>query len=216
VEALILSGLVGVGVTVVAGLLLQLWPSRFRWDKPISVQRGQPSGRLLYRVRLGRPPKRKDGLDKPWLYATTRLRRRTKRPGGPIDVSIRARIVIGVGTNAEAVAAIPVLKEWRPVVSRAALATLVPHECELDPLRHFPADIRTKRKDGTLSLHDLLAVERTQLRLYAFAYRPYLGTRIVARETYGLADLRPGSYKSGYFVGAPDGQTPSRDDILDE
>lgn len=213
--ALLVSGVLGVSVAIVAVVLLQLWPSRFRWDTPISVQRGQPSGRLLYRVRLGRPPKRKDGLDRPWLFVVTRLRRRTKRPGGPIDVTIRARVVIGARADAEAVASIPVLKGWRPVISRGVLTTIVPSECERDPLRHFPPHIREKRDDATLSLHDLLSVDDTQLRLYAFAYRPYLGTRIVARETYRLADLRPGSYKAGYFVPAPDDEPPPRADILD-
>jgi hypothetical protein len=54
------------------------------------------------------------------------------------------------------------------------------------------------------------------LRLYAFAYRPNLGTRLLLRANYDISDLSAGSYRRGRFVPAIDGKPPKTSDVLED
>ena len=208
----LVSALIALATAIVAVVVIQIWPSKFGWGKVISVQRGRPSGRLLYRVRVGMPPRRQR-----WRGPAPRTSsRRVRLRRGPIDVNIYARLVIDLRPEVTASAKIPVQKSWRPSIYRGVLTTFVPSHCERDPLRHFPAHIRDKHEDGILSLDDLLSVDGTRLRVYAFGYRPYLGTRLLARAEYEHKDLKAGSYRRGRFVPSVGGEPPEVSDIIDD
>jgi hypothetical protein len=175
VASTILNAGIGVLSGIVAVVLMQVWPARYRWSKEISWTVGDVSGRPIHRVKLGRR--------KRWIW---------KRRGGPIDVTFRARVAVtNIGTStAEKVVAIPVSKDWRPVIGRAVLVHLLPEECDMRNLRHFPPEIHRKRAAGTLGLDDLLGVGDAELRVYVFAYRPRVGTRWMRRQKYTIESIR--------------------------
>jgi hypothetical protein len=168
----------------------------------------------MYAVRFGR---RRD-LGRPESRLGGLLRRRILK--GPIDVTFHARMAIvePEGENEarkEKVVPIPVDKAWRPSVNPGAIIWLLPERCDPELLRTFPNDIRAKREAGALTLEGLLECEGAQLRLYAFCYRRYMGTRFVKYSKYTKDDLRPGSHKKGRFVPAPEGKLPKRKEIPD-
>jgi hypothetical protein len=90
---------------------------------------------------------------------------------------------------------------------------LLPGQCELAQLRPFPAHIQRKHREGRLSLDDLLALENSRLRLYAYCYRRYMGTRFVKYHAYLRDNIKAGSHKKGRFVPAPDGVPPLVPDL---
>lgn len=181
-------------------VLLQVWPPRYRWSKEVSWTVGEESGMAIHQVKLGR-----------------RRRRIWKRRGSPTDVTFRARVAVtGIGekSRAEKIVAIPVDKEWRPVVGQAVLVTLLPEQCDERDLRYFPNDIRSKRANRTLRLEDLLRIENTELRVYVFAYRPRVGTRWMRRGKYTLKSIQPGGFRGMTIDPPEDGKPPVRPDLL--
>ncbi len=168
----------------------------------------------MYAVRFGR----RSDVGRPESRFGGLLRRGIFK--GPMDVTFHARVAIVEQETKdeprkEKVAPIPIDKPWRPSVSPGVIVWLLPERCDLELLRTFPDDIREKREAGTLTLEDLLNHEGGQLRLYAFCYRRYMGTRFVKYSKYTKHDLRPGSHKNGRFVPAPSDKLPKREDIPD-
>lgn len=208
------AAVLGVAAAVAAVILMNLWPSLYRWGAVITLGEGRSSGRHMYAVRFGR----RSDVKRPESRLGGLLRRRIFK--GPIDVTFHARVAIVEedgkgGTRREKVAPIPIDKPWRPSVNPGVIVWLLPERCDLELLRTFPGDIRAKREAGTLRLEDLLNCDGAQLRLYAFCYRRYMGTRFVKYSKYTQHDLRPGSHKKGRFVPAPVGKLPKREDIPD-
>lgn len=190
---------IGVVSAIFAVVLMQAWPPRYRWSKEISWTVDGEYGRATHRVKLGRR--------KRWIW---------KRRGSPIDVTFRARVgVRGIGPSpgTEKIVAIPVDKEWRPVIASAVFVNLLPEQCDARDLRHFPVEIRTKRADGTLDLNDLLRVGNAELRVYVFAYRPRVGTRWMRRQKYTLDAIQPGVFKGLKVLAPGDGKPPVRPDL---
>jgi|GEM_PF-5118774 len=205
------AAVLGVGAAVAAVIIMNLWPSLYRWGAVITMGKGRLSGRHMYAVRFGR----RSDIGRPESRLGGALRRRIFK--GPIDVTFQARVAIveqGEGeVRKEKVVPIPIDKPWRPSVSPGVILWLLPERCDLELLRTFPENIRAKREAGTLTIEDLLEHEGAQLRLYAFCYRRYMGTRFVKYSKYTLHDLRPGSHKKGRFVQAPEDKLPLREDI---
>jgi len=195
VGAALLDLVIGVVSAVLAVVLLQAWPPRYRWSKEISWTVGDETGRAIHRVKLGR------GRRRIW-----------NRRGGPIDVTFRARVAVtSIGTSTgENIVAIPVSKEWRPVIGRAVLVHLLPQDCDVRDLRHFPQEIHRKRADGTLRLDDLLRVGDAELRVYVFAYRRRVGTRWMLRQKYTVEAIQPGVFQGLKVRQARDGQPPAQ------
>ncbi len=194
---------IGVGVVsaIIAVFLLQTWPHGYRWSSEISWTEGDPSGRSIYQVKIGR------------------TRRRLLRPlrRGPMDARFYARVAVtGIGfrPHVEKVVPIPLDKEWRPVVAQAIAITLLPEICNERDLRYFPETIRKTRRDGSLNLADLLAVGDACLRVYAFAYRRRAGTRWMLRGIYTHGSIRPGDFRHGRLSieETSDGRPPRRPD----
>ena len=191
--------MVGFASGIALAVILQSWPSRYTWSDTVGIAVGERDGRRIYQARFGRGQQR---------FKTRRL---------PSDVMFRSRVVVrGLGSvpGTEVVVPIPVDHEWRPSVAQGVLTTLFPEHCDPRDLRSFPGAIREKRAAGTLDLEDLLAVGDAQLRCYAFAYRPYLGTRLMVARRFRPVDLKPGRYVSGRFEPSPDGRPPRRPDPL--
>jgi hypothetical protein len=201
----------GIAAAVVAVILMNLWPSLYRWGKVITVGEGRTSGRRMYAVRFGRW----SDLGRPESRFGRVLHKRILK--GPVDITLHARIAIverdDAGAAREKVAAIPVDEAWRPSVGPGVIVWLLPERCSLDSLRTFPADIRAKRAADTLTIEDLLACEGAQLRLYAFCNRRYMGTRFVRYGKRTLKDIKPGSHKKGRFESAPAGKLPRRKEL---
>ena len=181
---IVLSLVVGIGAAIATILLLQLWPVRYSWSHDISRTVGHPSGRALYRVKLHRPRR---------LLFTNRR--------NPIDASFGARVAVsGVGRfqNYEKIVEIPVHPEWLPSLGDRVHVWLMPERCDVRDLREFPEEIKEACRRHELTLDALLgAGTAAVLRVYVFAYRPYMGTRWYVRRKYVAADVKP-----GYF--APD------------
>jgi hypothetical protein len=208
------AAVLGVGAAVAAVILMNLWPSLYRWGTVITLGEGRSSGRHMYAVRFGR---RKD-VGRPESRLGRALRRKMFK--GPIDVTFHARFAIVEKdtegrARKEKIVPIPVDKAWRPSVNPGIILWLLPERCDPELLRTFPNDIRAKREAKTLTLEDLLKRDGAQLRLYAFCYRRYMGTRFVKYSTYTQNDVRAGSHKKGRFVAAPAGELPQREDIPD-
>jgi hypothetical protein len=203
------AAMLGIGAAVAAVILMNLWPSLYRWGAVITLGEGRSSGRHMYAVRFGR----RSDLRRPESRLGGLLRRRVFR--GPIDVTFNARVAIVEqderGVRKEKVVPIAIDKDWRPSVSPGVILWLLPERCDPELLRTFPNDIRAKREAGTLTLEDLLEQKGAQLRLYAF----YMGTRFVKYSKYTQRDIRPGSHKKGRFVPAPADKLPKREDIPD-
>jgi hypothetical protein len=204
---------IGIGAAVAAVLLMNLWPSLYRWGAVITLGEGRPSGRPMYSVRFGR----RSDLGAPETQLGRLLRRAVFK--GPIDVTFSARLAI-VEPNRESgarekVALVPIDKTWRPSVNPGVILWLFPERCDLEQLRTFPEDIRAKREAGTITLEDFLRVEGAELRLYAFCYRRYMGTRFVKYTQYQLGHIRPGGHKRGRFVPASADKLPVREDFPD-
>ena len=161
---------------------------------------GEPSGRPIYQVKLER---RKHRVMKS-------LRR------GPMDVEFYARVAtkgIGHRPDSEKIVAVPVDKAWRPVVATSILVKLLANRCEERDLRYFPDSIRAKRRAGTLTLADLLAVGDSELRVYVFAYRRRAGTRWMIRRKYDPGAIKPGVFDGGRVAVPDDGLPPKRPDL---
>ncbi len=191
---------VGIFSAIVAVFLLQGWPHGYSWAKDISWTEGEPSGHPIYQVKLER---RKHRVFKA-------LRR------GPMDVQFHARVAtkgIGYRPKLEKIVAIPVDKDWRPVVAKSVLVKLLVGQCEERHLRYFPDAVRSKRRAGTLTLEDLLKVGESELRVYVFAYRRRAGSRWMARAKYGPDAIKPGLYEGLRVVVPEDGRPPRRPDL---
>jgi hypothetical protein len=204
---------IGVGAAVAAVILMNLWPSLYRWGTVITLGEGRSSGRHMYAVRFGR----RSDVRRPESRLGGLLRRRIFK--GPVDVTFHARMAIVEqgegGVRKEKVVPIPIDKAWRPSVSPGVIIWLLPERCDPELLRTFPKDVRAKREAGTLTLEDLLELEGAQLRLYAFCYRRYMGTRFVKYSKYTQQEIRPGSHKEGRFLAATADKLPQREDIPD-
>jgi hypothetical protein len=194
--------LVGIVSAIVAIVVLQTWPPRYKWSKDVSLTTGMPSRRPVYQVKLLR-----------------RRRRIFKNRRNPMDLMFRARVAtwgIGNRPNNEKIVPIPTTRPWRPSVGRTVLLPLAPHLCEEEDLRYFPTEIRKKCRAGTLTLDDLLtAGERSELRVYVFAYRPYIGTRWMLRGRYTHDDIKPGRFQAGggVVIVPPDRRPPEVEDL---
>lgn len=199
----LLNLLVGIVSAVVAVVILQASPSRYKWSTDISLAEGQPSGRPVYQVKLFRRRRR--------VWKGRRL---------PMDLTFNARVAVeGLGhrRNTEKIVPIPVTKSWRPVVAQSVLLSLLPEKCSADDLRYFPEDIREKCRLGTLTLEDLLSTGTTAtLRVYVFAYRPYVGTRWMIRGRYTSPAIKPGRFAEGRGTVevSTDGKPPEVDDLF--
>jgi hypothetical protein len=213
VSGVAFGALLSVLTGIAAVLLLQRWPTRYRWSRTISLTEGEETGRPIYMVRWGRRHLRWPSDPSPRPFDAGR---RPKR-GGPMDVSLTARIAVkGLGRqpNSEVVVDIPVHKPWRPVARGGVLTSLLPQYCDPQELRYFPAHIREKQAAGTLRLEDFLDLERSELRMYAFAYREHTGTRLMSRRFYDRSSIIPGVYARGEVVLSIDGTPPRRADPL--
>jgi hypothetical protein len=173
----LLSLLIGVCAAIVTILILQLWPVRYSWSEDVSRTVGDPSGRPIYRVKLFRPRR--------LIYKGRR---------NPIDASFGARVAVtGVGRyqNYEKIIEIPVHREWLPSLGNLVHLWLMPERCDLRDLREFPDEIQEACRRQELTLEALLSSGiGSELRVYVFAYRPYMGTRcrrptIPGRDTRG-------------------------------
>jgi len=215
---LVATEIIGVATGVLSSLfvivLIQVWPSAYQWGPVVSWTREEETGRDAYRIRFGLRP-----ADKPlrrrfrrWRKAARRVRLAPRRYG-PFDVEIHARVaVLGLTSgdpDIETVVDVPVDRDWRPAVSGGGLTRLRPEYCDPFELRSFPQEIRDKRASERLNLHDLLALERSTLRLYAFASRPYIGTRVVGRGSYKLKHIVAGRYVKDQFERATDAIPPT-------
>lgn len=190
----------GVVSAIVAVLVLQGWPHGYRWSPEISWTKGELSGQPIYQVKLERRKHR----------VLKSLRR------GPMDVQFYARVAtkgIGHRPKSEKIVAIPVDKAWRPVVGASVLVKLLTNRCEERDLRYFPDSIRSKRRSGTLTLADLLAVGESELRVYVFAYRRRAGTRWMSRGKYDRHAIKPGVFDGGRVAIPEDGRPPMRPDL---
>jgi hypothetical protein len=178
----LLSLLIGVCAAIVTILVLQLWPVRYSWSEDVSRTVGDPSGRPLYRAKLFRP---------------RRLLFRNRR--NPIDASFGARVAVtGLGRfqNYEKIVEIPVHREWLPSLGTLVHLWLRPDQCDVRDLREFPDEIKDACLRQELTLEALLSSGTDAvLRVYVFAYRPYMGTRWTVRRKYVAADVR-----AGYFT----------------
>lgn len=188
----LLSLVIGVCSAIATVVILQLWPARYRWSEDISLTVGHPSGRPIYRVKLSRPSRR--------IFKNRR---------NPIDASFGARVAVsGLGRfqNYEKIVEIPVHREWLPSLGNLVHLWLLPERCDLRDLREFPADIKDSLRRQELTLDALLGCgSESVLRVYVFAYRPYMGTRWTVRRKYFFTDIKP-----GYFTqdgGTVDGTT---------
>jgi hypothetical protein len=200
--------LIGIGSGLLAVLLMQAWPTRCRWAKKMSVTEGRPSGQPIYQAKFGHKHRRVFG------------ERRS-----PVDISFAARFSAkGLGRRRDTpkVVSMPVHKDWRPAIGGYVTVVLLPSRCELSDLRYFPKDVVEKRKAGTLTLQDLLEarvdgeeVHTAKVKLYAYGYRPFTGTRWMLKKEYDLAQVRPGYYRreSLKLEESVDGKLPPVNDL---
>jgi hypothetical protein len=136
---------------------------------------------------------------------------------GPIDLEFYARIAVkGIGyrPEKEKIVAIPVDKQWRPALGRSTLVKFHPEQCDERDLRYFPGHILAKRRQGTLTIADLLGVGDAKLRVYVFANRPRAGTRWMLRGQYKLEAIKPGVFDGMEIEPPSDGRPPKRPDLL--
>jgi hypothetical protein len=137
-----------------------------------------------------------------------------------MDITFNARVAVwGLGRrpDSEKIVSIPVTKSWRPSVGRSVNVVLMPELCGEIDLRYFPDEVREKRSNGSLRLEDLLSAGTCSvLRVYVFAYRPYVGTRWMLRGKYDRNAIKPGYFfpRSGKVDVRPDGAPPPVDDIV--
>lgn len=204
---LLISTLVGVISALITVFILQIWPSRYRWSEEISLRMGRESGRLVYSVKFYRPRR--------WF-----LKKRIKNP---LDIRFRARVAVQGLVNPDrwTFVDIPMVKPWVPALDRMSVVHPVPQLCEPFQLRHFPQAIRRKHAERSLTLEDLLeSGTDADLRVYAFAYRPYIGTQWMKRGRYRNRELqrtiKPGRFKrgSGYVDETADGTPPLMEDVI--
>lgn len=197
---LIVSAVISVLCGILTVLILQAWPPRYRWSRDIAWAIGVPSGSPVYRVCFMRPGRRLI-----W-----------KHRRGPIDVSFKARVAVRGLTTAglEHIIEIPVIREWRPMLGRSVYVYVLPQLCKYSDLRYFPDEIKQKRLAGNLRLEDLLGIRGSAvLRIYAFAYRPYTGTRWMRRGAYTLESVKPGRLKGLKLEVLPNNQPPEVEDL---
>jgi hypothetical protein len=192
----VLSFAIGVASAVVTVMLLQTWPTRFRFASRVERSRGDRTGRRIYRVKLYRPQR-----------PGARLLRR------PFDVTFHARVVLDP-RRSEKVVEIPVGKDWRPRIAGAVMTDLLPFACDPRELRPFPTDVQEKRRTGTLTIDHLLAVPNTVLRVYAFMHRPYSGTRLVVFREYDADAVQSGHFaRRDNFEPSPEPPTRTERDL---
>lgn len=191
-ESPAVSLVLGIAASFTAWYLVQRIRPRYRWATDISEAIGEKSRLPIHRINLVRKP------------------RRFGRGRTAIDVTIAARVsVFGLGPEpkGEKVVNIPVLGRWRPRLGPAVTTTLVPQECDIRSLRYFPSELREKRSAGTLRMTDLLtAGDRAILRMYAFGYDAFSGSRWMLRsEPYTSDSIKRGAYDlDGHLNVAPD------------
>jgi hypothetical protein len=221
-STLVISVVASVLGGIFAVVVLQAEPTRYRWSTTVSWIEDEQSGRAIHQVQFSRRQRRL------WPGPLTRVmndvrlalrkRRLWPRRRNPMDVTFHARVAvtgIGLRPKSEKIVPIPVEKEWRPVVAGGGVLTaLFPEHCDPRELRYFPQDIKNKRAAGTLNLQDLLGVSDAELRMYAFAYRPHVGTRLMVRQAYRLSDIVPGEYVHGEVERSSDGKPPRRPEML--
>ena len=197
---LIVNAVISVLCGILTVLILQTWPPRYRWSKDIALAIGSPSGSPIYRARFMRPSRR-------FIW---------KHRRGPIDVFFKARIAVEGLTTAgvENIVESPVIREWRPMLGRSVYVYVLPQLCKYSDLRYFPDEIKQKRLAGNLRLEDLLGIRGSAvLRIYAFAYRPYSGTRWMRRGAYTLESVKPGRFNGLKLQIPPDNQPPEVEDL---
>ena len=205
----IIGVVTGVFSSLLVVVLVQVWPSAYRWGPVVSWTREEGTGRDTYRIRFGLRPADTllRGRFRKWRKAARR-RRLVLHRYGPFDVEIHARVAVRGLTEGdpdiETIVEIPVDRDWRPAVAEGGLTRLRPEYCDPYELRSFSQEIRDKHSAGQLNLHDLLELERATLRLYAFASRPYVGTRLVGRGSYKLKEVVAGRYVKDQFEPAAD------------
>jgi hypothetical protein len=105
--------------------------------------------------------------------------------------------ITGLGRfqNYEKIVEIPVHREWLPSLGDLVHLWLMPERCDLRDLREFPDEIKESLKRQELTLEALLECGTTSvLRVYVFAYRPYMGTRWTVRRKYAASDIEPGYF----------------------
>lgn len=171
----ILSLAIGVISAAVTVLLLHAWPTRYRWGLYVEESQGDASGRLMYRAKLYRPRRR----------ITVRLRR-------PMDVTFHARVAVTTD-EAQMLIEIPVERNWRPRINHAVYTELFASYCDPRDLTYLSQVVQDKRARGVLTIRDLLAIDGASLHLYAFAYRPYSGTRLLMFRRFHASDVESGS-----------------------
>jgi hypothetical protein len=195
-------------------VLIQVWPSAYQWGPVVSWTREEETGRFAYRIRFGLKPAESPlrRRIRKWRRAARHVRLVPRRYG-PFDIEIHARVAVSGLTSGdpeiETIVEIPVDRDWRPAVSAGGLTRLRPEYCDPFDLRSFPREIRDRRTAERLNLHDLLALKGSTLRLYAFASRPYIGTRLVGRGSYKLNDITAGRYMKDRFERATNGAPPA-------
>ena len=195
-----ISLIVGVASAIIAVVCLQSLPTRYRWSRSLGLTEGEHTGQPIYQVWLGRRGRK--------LWPAQR---------NPMDVTIKARVsVSGLGRRqgTARIVPIPVDRDWRPALGVGILTVLFPQYCEPRDLRGFPQDVKDKRAAGTLRLEDLLGVGDAVLRMYAFAYRPYVGTRLMMRAEYRHPAITPGLYRHGEVEKSKDGLPPRIAEVL--
>jgi hypothetical protein len=186
----VLNLAIGVLSAVIAVMLMQAWPPRYRWSTAISWTTGEESGLAIHRVKLGRSRRRL------WKYR-----------GSPMDVTFRARVAVdGIGAkgSAEKVVAIPVDKEWRPVIASAVLVNLRPELCDERDLRYFPTDVRAKRANGTCELTTCCGLVNPPRAVSAFGWAPAVvvaDSRISGRSAGRTARVLAGCWRR-WWAGA--------------
>jgi hypothetical protein len=194
------------GLNLLLGLLsgvavlfaMQIWPVRYKWSRDISWQQNEAGPKFEARI-----------FRKPYiLWKNRRL---------PFDVSFSARIAIhirGRPPTEEKIIEIPVTKSWRPVIAREISVMVLPKHCQPEELEYLPPDLLRKAKTRPLLLSDFLKPRRewtkAKLRIYAFGYRPYTGSRWMVRGVYSWGSLVRGEFVTGSGLVKMAGKAPRK------